>query len=40
LYIGDRSRDAQLRNEIMQQVNEHTKLLSQVQVKLMMDEGE
>jgi hypothetical protein len=24
----------------MQQVNEHTKLLSQVQVKLMMDEGE
>ena len=28
LYIGDRQRDAQLRNEIFSQVNEHTKLLS------------
>lgn len=38
LYIGDRQRDANLRNEIMQQMNEHTRLLGQVHNKLMAHE--
>ena len=40
MFIGDRQRDAALRNEIMNQMNEHKRLLSEVQAKIMVDEEE
>ena len=40
LYIGERNREANLRNEIMQQLNDHTKMIHQVQMQVMIDEEE
>ena len=40
IYISDRIREANLRNEVLQQTNQHAKLLTQVKIKLMIDEEE
>lgn len=38
LYISDRSREVNLRTDILQQLNEHTQMLQQVQTQILQEQ--
>lgn len=38
LYIGDRKRETSLRNEIMQQLNDHTRMINSVKAQYLREE--
>jgi hypothetical protein len=40
IFIGDRNRESELRQEVMCQLNEHTEMLNKIKIQLMIDEEE